>query len=316
MKKRTVILIALILLLPLIALTWTMVRLAKNEQMLVRQRFSDVLEGRLEDVNSSIVSFYESLEPDLNRITSIDDFDIQTLRKVNQSEPRLFQLFVLDQGGELLYPNPAQSEGPLSGSERKFLIEAARMFTGQDLEDAVASSESTVAISRGETKFKQLGYNETDSGKGSNWFVWYWERGLNLIYWQRRPSGKIVGCALNRSRLIADLIANLPDTDLTTTKEQSSKRSRGFDSRIRLVNAAGATVYQWGRFEPAETAAPVCEIPVAEPLASWRLQCFVPDNQLVASSNSSWLGLAGMLAAVSLVIAVAGYLLVCKGDWM
>ena len=142
MKRRTVILIALILLLPLVALTWAMVRIAKNEQMLVRQRFGEVLEGRLQDVNSTIASCLESVEPDLERITSIDDYDVESLRKVNRTEPRLFQLFVLDDGGELLYPNPATTSSPLIGTERKFLTQAARMFTGQDFEGMVSSSEN------------------------------------------------------------------------------------------------------------------------------------------------------------------------------
>ena len=106
MKRRTVILIALILLLPLVALTWAMVQIAKNEEILVRQRFSEVLEGRLQDVNSTIASFLETVEPDLDRITSIDDFDVESLRRINRTEPRLFQLFVLDERC-LLYTSPS-----------------------------------------------------------------------------------------------------------------------------------------------------------------------------------------------------------------
>ena len=295
MKRRTVILIALILLLPLVALTWAMVRIAKNEQMLVRQRFGEVLEGRLQDVNSTIASCLESVEPDLERITSIDDYDVESLRKVNRTEPRLFQLFVLDDGGELLYPNPATTSSPLIGTERKFLTQAARMFTGQDFEGMVSSSEN---VQEEESQSKRItrlpdtaasflkgSKFEGPAPKGSKWFGWYWERGLNLIYWQRRPSGKIVGCALERSRWIADLIAKMPDTDTETQNDDTTRSSQRFDSRIRLVNASGAPVYQWGQFQPDESAEPFCEIPVVAPLASWRLQCFVPDGQLVASGS-------------------------------
>ena len=309
MKRRTVILIALILLLPLVALTWAMVQIANNEEMLVRQRFSEVLEERLQDVNSTIASWLESVEPDLDRITSIDDFDVEKLRKINRTEPRLFQLFVLDNGGELLYPNPATTSSPLTGTERRFLTQAARMFTGQDFEGVVLNSEKVteeqVASSNpSNSKF------ESSTPANSKWFGWYWERGLNLIYWQRRPSGKIVGCALERSRWMADLIAEMPDTDMKTQKVDTRQVSQTFDSRIRLVNASGTPVYQWGHFQPSESAEPFCEIPVVDPLASWRLQCFVPDDQLVASGNGTWLGLAAMLATIALVLALSGYFLV------
>ena len=330
MKRRTVILIALILLLPLIALTWAMVQIAKNEELLVRQRFSEVLEGRLQDVNSTIASFLESVEPDLDRITSIDDFDVENLRRVNRTEPRLFQLFVLDDGGELLYPNPATIASPLTGTERRFLTQAARLFTGQDFKGTVSNSENVPeekrnlspttrwsdiansfpksSVSR-KSKFASSPAN-SPKPKNSKWFGWYWERGLNLIYWQRRPSGKIVGCALERSRWIADLIAGMPDTDTKTQRDYTARLSQRFDSRIRLVNAAGAPVYQWGHFQPAKSAEPFCEIPVVDPLASWRLQCFVPDDQLVARSSSSWVGLAAMLATIALVLGLSGYFLV------
>ena len=309
MKRRTVILIALILLLPLVALTWAMVQIANNQEMLVRQRFNEVLEGRLQDVNSTIASWLESVEPDLDRITSINDFDVEKLRKINRTEPRLFQLFVLDRSGELLYPNPATTSSPLIGTERKFLTQAARMFTGQDFEGVVLNSEK-VTEEGVANSYPSNSKFESSAPANSKWFGWYWERGLNLIYWQRRPSGKIVGCALERSRWMADLIAEMPDTDMKTQKVDTRQVSQTFDSRIRLVNASGSPVYQWGHFQPTESAEPFCEIPVVDPLASWRLQCFVPDDQLVASSNGSWLGLAAMLATIALVLALSGYFLI------
>ena len=323
MKRRTVILIALILLLPLVALTWAMVQIAKNEEILVRQRFSEVLEGRLQDVNSTIASFLETVEPDLDRITSIDDFDVESLRRINRTEPRLFQLFVLDESSELIYPNPTSTDSPLTRTERKFLTQAGRMFSGHDFERVVLSSEKNSEGVLEEGKSNRISPRSDDSisypqsskfksptPTSSKWFGWYWERGLNLIYWQRHPSGKIVGCALERSRWIADLIAQLPDTDTQTQKLDGTRHSQKFDSRIRLVNASGNSVYQWGHLQPTDSAEPFCEIPVVDPLASWRLQCFVPDDQLTASGNGSWLGLAAMLATIALVLGLCGYFLV------
>ena len=323
MKRRTVILIALILLLPLVALTWAMVQIAKNEEILVRQRFSEVLEGRLQDVNSTIASFLETVEPDLDRITSIDDFDVESLRRINRTEPRLFQLFVLDESSELIYPNPTSTDSPLTRTERKFLTQAGRMFSGHDFEGVVLSSEknSEGVLEKGKSNrisprsddsssFPQSSKFKSPALTSSKWFGWYWERGLNLIYWQRHPSGKIVGCALERSRWIADLIAQLPDTDTKTQKLDGTRHSQKFDSRIRLVNASGNSVYQWGHLQPTDSAEPFCEIPVVDPLASWRLQCFVPDDQLTASGNGSWLGLAAMLATIALVLGLCGYFLV------
>jgi len=102
----------------------------------------------------------------------------------------------------------------------------------------------------------------------------------------------------------------MPDTDVNTQQVTKTRMSQKFDSQIRLVNAAGATVYQWGNFQPSESAEPFCDIPIVDPLASWRLQCFVPDDQLAARGNSSWVGLAAMLVTMSLVLVLCGYLLI------
>ena len=74
MKLRPVILITLIIVLPLAALTWAILRIAENEQVVVQQRFRELMEDRLQDVNVSVVAFVEDLERSLSRITAIDDF--------------------------------------------------------------------------------------------------------------------------------------------------------------------------------------------------------------------------------------------------
>ena len=142
--------------------------------------------------------------------------------------------------------------------------------------------------------------------ESSGWFVWYWDRGLNLIYWQRRPSGHIVGCALERARWMADLVAQLPETVAS-----DSDSGRSIETRVRLVNSAAAPVYQWGNFEPAEDARPLCEVPLAVPLASWRLQCFVPIDQLTTGTGRSvYLSLFASLAAVAISLAVIAFFFV------
>jgi len=137
----------------------------------------------------------------------------------------------------------------------------------------------------------------------SGWFVWYWDRGLNLVYWQRRPSGHLVGASLERSRWISDVISVLPET------ETGSPSADRVTSSFRVVNAAFETVYDWGP-EIAEKAEPFCEIPVAAPLASWRLQCFVPGDQLLAGTGrSAIVTLATGLSAFTLTLVVLAWLL-------
>lgn len=137
----------------------------------------------------------------------------------------------------------------------------------------------------------------------SGWFVWYWDRGLNLVYWQRRPSGHLVGAALERSRWISDMVAVLPET------ESGGASSDRVTSSFRVVNSASETVYDWGP-EIEEKAVLFCEIPVTAPLASWRLQCFVSaDQQIAGTGHSAIVTLAAGLSAFTLTLIVLAWLL-------
>lgn len=431
MKYRSLFLIALIIIVPLGALTWAVLRIAESDQVVVQQQFRGLLMDRLQDVNGNISTFFEDLEADVLRITAVDSYDIDGLRQINRSEPQLQQLFVLTPDGLLRFPDPTETTSPLSFSEQSFLVDAAKMFIDRDLRDEVLRAEqgdnggnltnfngisprsrrntsgpkqqvsppsqpsqtvlpesavpnlptldaalqdprgqipdaqvesprqlprqlpqqlpqqsrvpfagpplantrlqdndasnngpplNNVPLANGQpvtapqqTAWQndvQQAYQQNsatawiDFDGSSGWFNWYWDRGVNLIYWQRRPSGEIVGAALERARWISDLIGQLPDT-------VNGPSNRNLETRVRLVNASGNSVYQWGGFEPDEQALPFCEVPVAFPLESWRLQCFVSTAQLATGTSSSvWLSLVTLLTAVATVLVVCGFLFV------
>lgn len=321
MRVRPILLLLAIVVLPVVLMTWAAGRLAAREAEAVQQQFRQLMEGRLQDANTGIAAHFDRLAADLRRVTSIDDFNVDSLRSVVRSEPRLLQLFVLSPLGELQYPNPAT---PLNSNEQSFLLRTATMFTGGDLQNAVSLSEDhfkgdeALPQPLGQAPSTQLlpAKGQSDGAAqqsvvpaqpsaSSGWFVWYWERGLNLIFWQRRPSGHVVGAALERARWMSDLLADLPETRVAGHGTQSS-----FPSQFRLVNAGSDSVYRWGEFKTETADEPLVEVAVAEPLAAWRLQCFVPDEQFaIGTGRSAYVGLAGGLLAVAVAVAACAALL-------
>lgn len=543
MKRRSLFLMILIVLLPISLLTWFGLRMARDEQALVHQRYRVLMEQRLQDVNRTISVRFQETERRLQKITSLDDFGLDELRAVVRREPQVTQLFVLNPDGELMYPNPADQ---LNGTEQSFLRQAFRMFSDRDLQNAVALAESRTSepqvaqfnrfpqtgapsqsrigtsVTRGgdslasndippsrsmrgaatevnsggfggggfpqtddeppppaiamagndgfpgndsfppempaesaaslpspteptmaneilaanapteneshsvsvemdarlqsppsqlsapqppatratqamssatqppspadqstaqndnaapevQAAARQMPSPATDSaatetaqgvsqtpklplanesinlrveqssralrGPGSaaadaslmdaavgsvavnpptdpfevpsaaqeampavtypesrGWFVWYWDRGMNLVYWQRRPSGHIVGAALERARWIADLISWLPESI------DQERDSSGFDTTFRVITSSAEPIYNWGaNCELNES--PYCEVPLAAPLASWRMQCFVPMAQITAGgSRSAYLGFGSGLIAFALTL--------------
>ena len=306
MKFRSLSLIILIVLLPTVLLTWFGVRMARDEKSMTEQRFRSVMVQRLQDVNRLIGRQFSETERRLQRVTALDEFSVEGLRGLNRSTPQVTQIFVLTPSGELLYPNPGSS---LNGTEQSFLRQAAKMFTERDLQNAVTLAEATVkhgdfAPSPESTDSQPLKMRlPLIAQSSSGWFVWYWDRGLNLVYWQRRLSGHLVGASLERSRWISDVISVLPETEIGFTSVDPVMSS------FRVVNAASETVYDWGP-DIREEAVPFCEIPVAAPLASWRLQCFVPGDQLLAGTGrSAIVTLATGLSAFTLTLVVLAWLL-------
>lgn len=397
MKRRSLILMILIVLLPIALLTWFGLRIARDEQSLIQQRFRSVMGQRLDDVNRVVAERFSETERRLNEITSLDDFDISTLREVVRREPQVTQIFVLRPDGALQYPNPADA---LNGTELSFLQKAARMFTDRDLQNAVALAESNakgdssldafaagadgsmdiaavavpslpaqadqaplsmsraagpiVAATPAEPQQRSREMSEQVdqadpnnlarrnpsedlSGSRKNdvalaasppgslemikqldqsrpffsskgWFVWYWDRGLNLIYWQRRPSGHIVGAALERSRWISDLISWLPETAISN-KAESGEREEAVQSAFRVMSSSAEVVYEWGHDVSREDF-PFCECSLAAPLASWRLQCFVPASQVnTGSGRGAFLGFAAGMSAFAMTLTALAWLL-------
>ncbi|MCH2201058.1 MAG: HAMP domain-containing histidine kinase [Fuerstiella sp.] len=321
MKPRSLILILLIVGIPCGVLVWAAVRISRNEQIVVQQQFHDLMEQRLLDVSDGVERYFQQIEAQLQDLTSLNNPDISTLRQLGRTEPLLMQMFLLTPEGHLQYPDPVYT---LNGDERRFLLKTSKIFSEKHLSIAsvdtggrhsvpgigpIAPSGSDQVMEQAadlnafaaqEREFAQP-LNESETG----WFVWYWDSGLNLIYWNRRSSGQIVGAALDRSRWMADLIGRLPDS----SAQQATRSGDDSEPRIRLVNAASYPVYQWGRTTDDATEA-VCEIALAAPLSSWRLQCLIVAGQHPASSRGTLYSLAGGVMAVGVAVGLLAFVLI------
>ncbi len=111
----------------------------------------------------------------------------------------------------------------------------------------------------------------------------------------------MVGALLERSRWIAELIAELPET----MPQERSADGLASGSRICLVDSSGRTVYQWGPFELEDRAEPVVESRLSEPLGSWRLRYFVDVRQFAALGRSAYFSLFSALSVVGIGLIVA-----------
>jgi signal transduction histidine kinase len=290
-SKKQFIVLTLIVCLPLASLAWLGARLARNERTMMRQKLRELLTEQLKETTHVVGDFFSHQQRDLLQLTERTNFDTNQLRAIVRKNPRVSQMFVLEPDGQLLHP---PRSGPLNLAEQEFLARAEVFLLDRDLiRSGLNESEARNQVAGGDTPGGGADASPPPFDSARNWYVWYWGRGLNLIFFQRIESGHIVGVELDRSRWIADLIAALPETNFEET-------SAG-QSRIQMVDSNDTLVYQWGALEPPDDAVPFVELPLQAPLSSWRLKYHVADDQFVAlTGRSAYFNLFASLATLGL----------------
>ena len=122
------------------------------------------------------------------------------------------------------------------------------------------------------------------------WHIWYDDDDLDLLFWQRTPAGHVAGLEVDRARLLADVIARLPE-------------SAGTERSFALLDARGEVLHQWGGYVPPKDEAPLATVALYPPLASWRLVVHAPAQALGRLSLGLWSGLGMGLAALGLALS-------------
>ena len=281
----------LIVLLPLVLLGWLGTRVARNEREIVRNRFLELLSLDLDDIASDVSEFVGERERILLESTFLSDGDILSFVAKMERNSLIQQCFVLDATGHLLFPDPA---GPANPSQEEFLLRTERIWRDKDIFHQTPEETTRVMFGIGRENALQamqskgrIPFMTSDPSQGvvvpttstamHGWYTWFWDKGLHLIFWQRLRGGGTTGAELNRSRLIADLIAELPDTALA-----GSDRYRG---RIALRDSNGSVLYQWGNYSPPEGEPPRISRSLDPPLQSWGLEYYVSGDLFESASG-------------------------------
>ena len=304
MRIRPLILLILIVSLPIAGLTWLGLRVAHDDEAALQQRFEEVFAVQLRDIDGTISRHFTKLATELRATAHQVGNDVDETRRLIRSSPQVRQIIVLDEAGTVLHPDPAT---PLNLGEREFLNEAKELIQDRDLVHAAVSRSDLSQQNGSAQPLRQSKLSISDraaSGSGEGWHVWYWGRGVHLIFWQRRDDGKIVGLLVERGRWMADLIAALPET----VDREYDGVPVATTSRFRLIDSMGHSTYEWGGFEPPASASPLVELAVSTPLNSWRLQAIVPDTLLSGASRGATFQLMSGIGAVAVTLSVlAGF---------
>jgi signal transduction histidine kinase len=243
--------------------------LTAAEQRRIADELAAAHRSELEVVAQSVKRVCDSFErffaetADLAAGESVD-----AIRDRVRSDSRLRQLFILDEQGFFLHP-PERAE-LRTAKESEFFERISPVWRP------------------GEALFLK-GQGESDGAPdaANGWFSWFWGDGIRHVFWKRQPAGMVVGVEVDRTALLAAVIANLPEP------------ASGLTGRRTLEDARGGVIHQWG--DPSHAGnglEPSAEIDLADPLGMWRLRSYG------ASTGSGVAGALGKRATSGLITAI------------
>ena len=318
MTRKYAFILLLLVAVPMLALAALSWRLVSAEQARIQKQFEELLSGSLVEIDRDIADYFDSLE-DHFLDASFDPMDANATRSFVRSAPLVDQLVMLDQEGQILFPDfktLSEQEGKYLEKVSQLLID--KTFVSQDgrssndtqkMQQAMQQTRmqvqmqpnaapTQVRISRSEPVDPKQSANIDSQEYG--WYTWRDVNGTQLLHWQRLPDGITVLVGVQRARWMADVISELPDSDESQTETAPSQ--------IRLVDSNEDIVYLWGSESRQDNKSkPAASLHLSSPLRAWQLQHFGPIRPIgigTAITKVNLLAAGGLLCLGLLGLAI------------
>ena len=296
MKRRLILVLTLLVLLPLAVLVGFGVALARQEKARVQARYESLLSERLADISGNVTRLVEARERELQSALSLPSLDPNHIRAKVRTHRLLRQVFVLSAEGRLFHPTRDEA---ITTEESAFLERTASLW--ESGESFWSPSETQVPQSQQRYIGKGRRSKISMAAATSGWHTWFWGEGLRFIFWLRHPEGHIVGAEVERAAIMSDVIGTLPVADYSRTPLP--------EGRIVLTDAQHRPIYQWGTFSPPAKSTPTVTLALPAPLAAWTFRYYTAANGGTASLGRTAIFnlVTGLTALTLALIALAIY---------
>ncbi len=310
MKPKLTLILVLIVIAPLVIIGWLGARIVQDQQVVVELGLRELMLAQLRAVDETLTRSLESYEQSVLDEMQPLTVDHAELRRRTRQSPYVLQHYLLGTDGRLTFP-PVGAPPLLTLAERDALQRTREIWDKGVFSDPEPAVESSAAqsSSRGQASTsaysvasdtaqsatpRNVSADSSGAPSSKGWHAWYRGSGLQLMLWVRADETTHVA-EINRTRLLAELIASLPDTHALAPELT--------EGRIRLVDSVGRALYQWGTFEAEEDSRPITSLSVAAPLGAWSLEYYASSAVFGSALTSGFLiNLAAGLALLGATI--------------
>ncbi len=295
-RIRLVIVLALIVITPLAIAGWLGARIVRDERLMVDHRTRSLVIGQLRAVADDLDDLLARYAGDVLAETAGGSASMPQGQVRTPESLLIRQYYRVAADGALVHP-PLDDPASLPQSHRDALERTRRVWESSALRSIDGEAESSYPpIAR-----PSASRESAADVPGLRWHAWYWGDGLHWLLWYQDAGGVIHAFELDRPRLLSEIVASLPDTD---------PAGSGRGGRLRLVDAGGKSLYEWGEHEPPEGEIPFETLALGHPLAAWTLEFYAPAGMLgrVATGGLVLNLVAGMGLLVVAVLAAGAWL--------
>ena len=302
MQKKILISLILIVLLPIGLLAWLGLRMAHNEQQVVKAQLQTLINAQLSSVDETITGYFYNVQNDL--ISTVESLDLnkESLQNFTGHSSQVRHILVIDADGKRLYPAPGEK---LSEAESQFIQRTSAIWDNPRILTQGAALTLAPAISfslssrKSDVKKISDSYRNGESvAAQSGWYAWHWNAELHQLFWWRDAQQRVIGFELAPVAVLSDIIARLPATINIAAMNNSS---------TRLINSGGQVMYEWGKYQVKPDEKSIAMIPLSHPLGSWKLEYYAPALTGAATANSLSILVGVLLIGIALA-ALAIYL--------
>jgi signal transduction histidine kinase len=266
------------------------VALARREPVAALEQARDEARAGLEAVRDAVAGDLAAVEQELARRLAGTSTDTDSLRALERATPLARAAFLLDPHGSLLHPLPGTATAP----ERAFLQRAAAILAGK----AVLPTTHHDETSAGVTAKHGDSLVALAADRPHGWVTWYWDDGVQVLFWARAAGGGVVGVEVERVALLARLVGRMP--------------AAPGEAHLALVDATARPVYVWGAPQAAQGAKPLATVHLPSPLQAWSLTHTPSVQQGASRAMARELSMLRVLAPAGM----AALLLMGLGVWL